>query len=67
MSETEGTPTVNQEILNLHKESEQIAVANWKEFVSTVLKIMELIASMIPGAKLDLGSTQGITTTNSTT
>lgn len=67
MSETEGKPKIDQEILNLHKESEQIAIANWNQFVTTVLKVMELIANMIPGAKLDLGSLQGTTTTTKTT
>jgi hypothetical protein len=61
MSETEGKPTVDQVILDLHKESEQIAVENWKQFISTVLTVMQIIANMVPGAKLDLTSLQGTT------
>jgi hypothetical protein len=59
MSQTDGKPTIDQEILKLHKESEQMAVANWNQFVITVMKVIELITSVIPGTKIDLSGLQG--------
>lgn len=56
MSETEGKPSIDQQVLALHKESEQIAIQNWKDFVMTVLSVMKIIADAIPGAKFDIGS-----------
>jgi hypothetical protein len=48
-----GKTTIDKEVLSLHKESEQMAIANWQQFVTTVLKVIELITSLV-GTKVDL-------------
>lgn len=52
-----GKAEINQEILKLHKESEELAIQNWKTFVLTVLEVTKMIIS-ISGAKVE---TEGIT------
>ena len=52
-----GKAEIDQEILKLHKESEELAIKNWSNFVLTVLEVTKTIIS-ISGAKVE---TEGIT------
>jgi len=57
INNTNGKAEIDQEILKLHKESEQLAIENWSTFVNTVLDVTKTILAM-SGAKVE---TEGIT------
>ena len=54
ISNKDGKAEINQEILNLHKESETLAIENWNKFVNTVLDVTKTILA-ISGTKIDTG------------
>jgi hypothetical protein len=48
-----GKAEIDQEMLKLHKESEQLAIQNWSIFVNTVLDVTKTILALT-GAKVEI-------------
>ncbi len=55
-----GQLSINQEILNIHKQNVDAAVQNWKSFMDTILNAVRLIASLAGLGDVDIRNKLGI-------
>lgn len=45
----DGSLTINNDILNIHKQNVDVAVANWNSFVQNMLKALDILVSIARG------------------
>lgn len=49
-----GGSNINQEILSIHKQNVDVAVANWNAFVQNMLRALDLLISIVRGTPPNL-------------
>jgi len=50
----DGSLSINDDILNIHKQNVDVAVANWNSFVQNMLKALEILVSIARGTSPDI-------------
>jgi hypothetical protein len=50
----DGSLSINNDILNIHKQNVDVAVANWNSFVQNMLKALDILVSIARGTSPDI-------------
>jgi hypothetical protein len=50
----DGSLSINNDILSIHKENVDVAVANWNSFVQNMLKALDILVSIARGTSPDI-------------
>jgi hypothetical protein len=50
----DGSLSINDDILNIHKQNVDVAVANWNSFVQNMLKALEILVNIARGTSPDI-------------
>jgi hypothetical protein len=50
----DGSLSINNDVLSIHKENVEVAVANWNSFVQNMLKALDILVSIARGTSPDI-------------